>query len=194
MQVGRQALGRLRVPVVGVLDVVPRRLDDLDHRRREPHGVAPVVATRQGRPRRARSRRRRALGVVHPHLPLRAAVGDGRVEEVALHRRGDDRALPLEERRDGEPGGLAAAARAEDGEGGLGLAGEEPTVRPPDGHPARQRARRTMRRLRWRRAREAGVGPVAERPGRIVDPLPRLHRQQPRRATTTATTDSWQAQ
>ena len=51
VQVRGQTFGGLGVPVVRVLDVVPLRLDDLDHRRGEAHGVAPVVAALQGRPR-----------------------------------------------------------------------------------------------------------------------------------------------
>ncbi len=58
-------------------------------------------------------------------------MGERRIKEVRLHAGGDDRPVPFEQRRNGEPDGLSATGRADDGEAGLRLRCEElPAVKP----------------------------------------------------------------
>ena len=170
IEIRRDALASLRVPVVGVGDAVARRLDRLDHPRRRPQRALPRSAGIDDRPGRrvfgAATRR-----VVDPDLPSLSTVLDGGGEQVALDRRGDDRAAPLEERRDGESGGLAAAARPDDRERRLRLAGEEAPARPPERDPTRLRLANDEA-AEVTATSEARVGRDPERPAPIGEPLP----------------------
>ena len=57
-------------------------------------------------------------------------------EEVSFDGGGDDGSVPFEEGGDGEPGGLAGAGGADDGDGVLGFGGDESPVDGAEGEPS----------------------------------------------------------
>ena len=127
VQVRRERLAGLRVPVVAVADGVDAGLRGLAQPGGDPHRARPRSAAVEWRP-ASEGRGRRSGRVVDPHVALLAAMLDAGVEQVRLDRGGDDRSVPLEERRDREAGGLAATGRSDDREADCGSAASE--VRP----------------------------------------------------------------
>ncbi len=109
-QQGRQELGRGGVPEVTVGERSRRRPGHLGQRRRGAARTLPRHRRLERRPRRRDEARRRGR-VVHPHLALPLSPPQGVASQVGLDRRGDHRALPLEDGRDGEPARLAALGR-----------------------------------------------------------------------------------
>ena len=137
---------------------------------RHPPGVGPLGARGDRIPADQAGvvEPRRAGRVVDPDLPDRASRGEGVVEQVALHRDRHHRPGGLEDRRDGEAGGLAGLARADDERArarlGRDEAPAEPAERETAGLGARHDERPQVARPRPARARGA-----RRRPGRHGD-------------------------
>ena len=66
-------------------------------------------------------------------------VLEGVCEEVGLDARSEDRAIPFEQRGDGESGGLAASGGPDDAEARLGLGCHEVPASSADGDPSLSR-------------------------------------------------------
>ena len=64
-------------------------------------------------------------------------MGDGVFEQVALDGGGEDRSVPFEQGRDGEPGGLAGPGRSDDGDRMLGFGGDQFPVDGAEGETSR---------------------------------------------------------